>query len=49
MMHRNLDDGLGLYLKCGGYLISLEDGDDVALEVLNDRADFGMDWTVRDQ
>ena len=45
-MRRSLDNELGLHLECGGYLISLEDGDDAVLEVLDDRADFGMNWTV---
>lgn len=36
-MRRGLDDGLGLNLRCRG---CLENGNDVALEILDDRTDF---------
>jgi hypothetical protein len=40
-MHRVPDDRPGLYLGCGGHLISLANGDDVVLKVLDDSANFG--------
>jgi len=41
-MRRVHDDRPGLYLERRGHLISPESSDDVVLEILDDRTDFGM-------
>jgi len=43
MMCRVHNDRRGLYLERGECVIGLESSDDVVLEILDDRTDFGMD------
>jgi hypothetical protein len=40
------NDQPGLYLESGRCLIGLESSDDVVLEILDDRANFGVNWTI---